>query len=347
MGKETMYWKINEHLQKSEHAMKEAAMLLNKQEVVAFPTETVYGLGANALSEEAVSKIFEAKGRPSDNPLIVHVADESEIENYVTEIPTVAKKLIRAFMPGPLTVILHSNGKIARNVTAGLDTVGVRIPDHPVALELLRTANLPLAAPSANVSGKPSPTKAEHVRHDLDGKVAGILDGGTTGVGLESTVIDCTAKIPIVLRPGGITIEQLQQVVGDVMVDPALIQAKDQPKAPGMKYNHYEPDAPLWLIQGDIDFFKEQINLVKEQGKKVGVMASKELVQLVEADLIKPCGSREDLKEVAVHLYDTLRAFKKADVDVILCEAFPTTGVGQAIMNRLEKAASRKIVQDS
>ncbi|MDL4839161.1 L-threonylcarbamoyladenylate synthase [Aquibacillus rhizosphaerae] len=346
MKKETKYWKIDKIKDDHKIAMEEAAQLIKDQEVVAFPTETVYGLGADATNEQAVAKIFVAKGRPSDNPLIVHVADEHQIEQYVTSIPDIARNLIKAFMPGPLTIILKSNGKIAKNVTAGLDTVAVRIPDHPIALELLRSANLPLAAPSANVSGKPSPTKADHVFHDLNGKIAGIVDGGATGVGLESTVIDCTSEIPVILRPGGITIEDLKQVIGEVMLDPALTKTEDQPKAPGMKYNHYQPDAPLWLINGDANFFQDQINQLVEAGKKVGVMGSVELKSEIQAKMIISCGTRQDLKDIAIHLYDTLRAFKQTDVDIILCETFVETGVGQAIMNRLNKAATRKITQD-
>ncbi|WP_235988836.1 L-threonylcarbamoyladenylate synthase [Aquibacillus kalidii] len=338
-----MYWKIDDK-ENIDTQIEQAATLLRQQEVVAFPTETVYGLGADATNSAAVEKIFLAKGRPSDNPLIVHVSSPHEVSKYVQSIPEPAKKLIAAFMPGPLTVILESNGVIAENVTAGLETVGVRIPDHPVARLLLEKAAIPLAAPSANRSGKPSPTNAVHVHHDLNGKIAGILDGGQTGVGLESTVVDCTGDIPMILRPGGVTREQLEAVVGKVMVDPALVQSKDKPKSPGMKYNHYEPDVPLWLIKGNANFFQKKINQLTEQGKKVGVMASGELAEQLKAPITHPCGSRQNLSEVAIQLYDTLRSFKQTEVDVILCEFFEEIGVGQAIMNRLQKAASRTIV---
>ncbi|WP_226036293.1 L-threonylcarbamoyladenylate synthase [Aquibacillus saliphilus] len=344
MTYKTKLWKI-ENITKDVLQIEAAANLLKKLEVVAFPTETVYGLGADATNEQAVAKIFQAKGRPADNPLIVHVANKQQIEQYVTHVPDVAKKLIHAFMPGPLTIILPSNNTIATNVTAGLSSIAIRIPSHPVARQLLEVCQLPLAAPSANKSGKPSPTSADHVVQDLNGKIAGILDGGTTGVGLESTVLDCTTEIPVILRPGGITKQQIEQVVGMVMVDPALVVEADQPKAPGMKYNHYQPDAPLSLIDGDVDFFQAQIDSAIAEGLKVGIMASTELASLIEADNIKTCGSRTDLKEVAVHLYDTLRAFKKSDVDLILCETFEQTGVGEAIMNRLHKAATKKVNQ--
>ncbi|MBM7571272.1 L-threonylcarbamoyladenylate synthase [Aquibacillus albus] len=336
----TRLWKIEDNTQENQIAIQEAAELIRQQEVIAFPTETVYGLGANATNHQAVAKIFEAKGRPSDNPLIVHVANREQMKPYVAAVPPLADKLIHAFMPGPLTVILPSNGTIANNVTAGLSTVAFRIPDHPVAKQLLESCQLPLAAPSANRSGKPSPTKASHVYDDLYGKIAGILDGGTTGVGLESTVVDCTGEIPIVLRPGGITKEQLEQVVGNVMLDPALAEQHDKPKAPGMKYTHYEPEAPLWLIRGTADFFQSTVDRIEREGKKVAVMCSEQLAASLQADQIKVIGSQHDLTQIAVHLYDALRSFKKTDVDIILCESFPQTGVGEAIMNRLTKAAS-------
>ncbi|MDC3416747.1 L-threonylcarbamoyladenylate synthase [Aquibacillus salsiterrae] len=345
---ETKWWKIDENqLDKKEAALNQAANLLHNEEVVAFPTETVYGLGADATKEAAVAKIFVAKGRQKDNPLIVHVASIEQINDYVTEIPEVAKRLLAAFAPGPITVILPSNGTIAANVTAGLSTVAFRIPDHPVAKQLLTVSQLPLAAPSANKSGKPSPTKAEHVIHDLDGKIAGVVDGGATGVGLESTVVDCTSELPVILRPGGITLEQLRTVVDNIIVDQALVKQVDQPKAPGMKYNHYEPDAPLWLVAGDTTFFQAQINQLEQAGQKVGVMCSTELSTQLTARLLIPCGSKEMLAEVAVNLYDTLRFFNKEKVDVILCEMFPEVGVGQAIMNRLEKAATKVVHQQN
>ncbi|WP_407269290.1 L-threonylcarbamoyladenylate synthase [Radiobacillus sp. PE A8.2] len=341
----TKQWKVDLSISTEHPAILEAAELLQKEQVIAFPTETVYGLGANASNERAVSKIFEAKGRPSDNPLIVHVANAEQINHYVTTIPEVAKQLIEAFMPGPLTIILPSNGTIAQTVTAGLSTIAIRIPDHPVAQALLKATQLPLAAPSANRSGRPSPTTAAHVHNDLDGRIAGILDAGPTGVGVESTVVDCTSEVPTILRPGGITLEQLEQVVGAVNVDPALLEGQLQPKSPGMKYNHYQPEVPLWLIDGDEVFMQSEIDKAKKQGNKVGAIISNELAQFVSADHVRVCGSRQNLSEVAVHLYDALRAFHKSDVDIIFCETFPQTGIGQAIMNRLTKAATSIIKQ--
>ncbi|WP_100403873.1 L-threonylcarbamoyladenylate synthase [Bacillus sp. FJAT-42315] len=341
----TTYWFVDKNVDcvNSYPQVKEAAELLTNNEVVAFPTETVYGLGANACSNEATAKIFAAKGRPSDNPLIVHIADPQQLKQLVEEIPRQAERLMTAFWPGPLTIIFKKKqGVFADNVTAGLDTVAIRMPDHPLALQLIRESQLPLAAPSANRSGKPSPTSAKHVLDDLDGQVAGILDGGETGVGVESTVVDCTTDIPVILRPGGITKEELEVVVGEVTLDPALKNANEQPKSPGMKYKHYAPNAPLILVDGSREWIQQQIDQERMEGKKVGVLTTEEMASLYEADVILPCGNRTDLTTVAHSLYDVLRAFNEVDVDIIFSEVFPYEGVGLAIMNRLEKAASHQ-----
>jgi len=340
---ETKYWNMHGHV---DHAsLQEAAELLQQEEVVAFPTETVYGLGADATSEKAVQKIFAAKGRPADNPLIVHMAKKEQIHEVVQHIPEVAHKLIDRFLPGPLTLILKSNGRCAQNVTAGLSTVAVRIPDHPVASSILDECGLPLAAPSANLSGKPSPTRAEHVYNDLNGRIAGIIDGGPTGVGVESTVLDCSGEKPVILRPGGVTKQDLEEVIGEVDVDPALSNQGSKPKSPGMKYTHYAPDAPMWLIEGDLEFFQSQIEQLKQSGKQVGAIVSNEHASELEGAVVHTCGSKKNLREVAVQLYHALRSFDQEDVDVILCESFPEEGVGQAVMNRLKKAATQKISQ--
>lgn len=341
----TKRWMVKDASEQQTGAVKEAAALLMKEEVVAFPTETVYGLGADATSFKAVEKIFKAKGRPADNPLIVHLADKAMIQQYAEEISSSAEKIIDQLMPGPVTIIVKSKGLIAKNVTAGLDTVAIRIPDHPLALAVLRASGLPLAAPSANLSGKPSPTKADHVYEDLSGRIAGILDGGNTGVGVESTVIDCSEKIPVILRPGGITRKEIEAVIGEVMMDPALAEAELKPKSPGMKYTHYAPAAPLWLVDGDTDFFQKQIEYCKQEGKKVGIMVSEETAGKLYSNNILSLGTKKRPEEAAVRLYDTLRAFKQADVDIILCETYPVEGVGEAVMNRLQKAASKKITQ--
>lgn len=324
----------------NQQGIDEAAGLLQNGEVVAFPTETVYGLGADATSETAVAKIFAAKGRPADNPLIAHVATKAQLQQLVSTVPTFVDKLIDTFSPGPLTYILPSNGTCATNVTAEQSTIGVRIPSHPVAQRLLRKCDLPIAAPSANLSGKPSPTTADHVWQDLNGKIAGLLDGGPTGVGVESTVIDCTSEIPIILRPGGVTKEQLQEVIGDVMVDPALANAVGRPKAPGMKYRHYAPEVPMWLIEGPAEKLAEVIAEERENYAKIGVIASEETSERLCADQVISLGSKESLTDIAAHIYDALRTFKEGDVDLIVCEAFPEKGIGLAIMNRLKKAAS-------
>nr|WP_082804630.1 L-threonylcarbamoyladenylate synthase [Rossellomorea vietnamensis] len=324
----------------------DAAKVLQQDEVVAFPTETVYGLGANATSDTAVEKIFKAKGRPSDNPLIVHISNKEQLEGLVEEIPVDASKLIDAYWPGPLTIIFKNKENVfSERVTAGLDTVGIRMPDHPVALSIIEATGLPIAAPSANRSGKPSPTTAQHVIDDLDGRIAGVVDGGETGVGVESTVVDCTGEFPVILRPGGITKEQLEEVVGKVEVDPSLKEGKGAPKSPGMKYTHYAPDAPVYLVDGTKEDVQRLVDEKKEEGLKVGVLTTEERMDWYQADLILSAGRRDDLKTVAQHLYDTLRAFNRSNVDIIFAEMFPEEGVGLAIMNRLQKAAGYRVIK--
>ncbi|WP_456277433.1 L-threonylcarbamoyladenylate synthase [Bacillus sp. AK128] len=345
----TKKWVVDmeEELSTSYPHIQEAAQLLIKNEVVAFPTETVYGLGGNAKSTEAVTKIFEAKGRPSDNPLIVHIADQHQLQELVTEVPAVALKLMNEFWPGPLTFILPAKeDAVSERVTAGLSTVAIRMPDHPVALAILKASGLPLAAPSANLSGKPSPTSAEHVWNDLNGRIAGLVDGGITGVGVESTVLDCTEKIPVILRPGGITKEQIEEVVGEVALDLALTKKDSSPKSPGMKYTHYAPNAPLFIVKGSQAFIQGLVYEEMNQGKKVGVLATDETVELYKADVVLSCGLREDLSTVANRLYDTLRKFDEEPIDLIYSEAFQTTGIGEAIMNRLEKAAGHQFITE-
>lgn len=329
--------------------LQEAARLLKDHEVVAFPTETVYGLGANALSTQAVQKIFQAKGRPSDNPLIVHIAHKEDLGSLVTHIPEKAKKLMEVFWPGPLTMILPKKDGIAPEVTAGLDTVGVRMPDHPVALALISEAGLPIAAPSANRSGRPSPTTAEHVYEDLQGRVAGIVDGGATGVGVESTVLDVTVDPPMILRPGGVTKEDLERVIGPVKLDPGLTLEDEKPKAPGMKYQHYAPQGEMWMVMADsvpeqIRIIQDAIGQAKREGRKVGVLATEESSPSYrDADFVAVCGSRDNLATVAQQLYDALRSFDHQGVDFILSESFPLQGVGLAVMNRLNKAAGHRV----
>ncbi|MDR7078617.1 L-threonylcarbamoyladenylate synthase [Neobacillus niacini] len=343
----TKVWKVDKYVDNLENnpQVVDAAHFLQEDEVVALPTETVYGLGGNAKSDVAVEKIFAAKGRPMDNPLIIHIADKKQINAFVKEIPEKAEILMERFWPGPLTIIFKKkNGVLSDKATAGLDSVAVRIPDHPVALALLKKCQLPIAAPSANSSGKPSPTNAQHVMDDLNGKIAGVLDGGSTGVGVESTVVDCTEEIPVILRPGGVTKEQLEAVVGEVQLDAALSDEASKPKAPGMKYQHYAPNAPLYLVDGSKSFLQRLIGEKQNEGLRVGVLTTEETVQYYKSDVVIACGKRAELETVATALYETLRNFNQEKVDIIFSEMFPTTGVGHAIMNRLQKAAGNKII---
>ncbi|MFJ5759412.1 L-threonylcarbamoyladenylate synthase [Neobacillus sp. NPDC093182] len=345
----TKVWKVDKYVDNLENnpQVVDAAQFLKENEVVALPTETVYGLGGNAESDVAVEKIFAAKGRPSDNPLIIHIADKQQLNAFVTEIPKKAEILMERFWPGPLTIIFKKkDGVLSDKATAGLGTVGVRMPDHPVALALLKKCQLPIAAPSANSSGKPSPTNAQHVIEDLNGKIAGVLDGGSTGVGVESTVLDCTEDIPVILRPGGVTKEQLEAVIGEVHLDAALIDEESKPKAPGMKYQHYAPNAPLYLVNGSRSFLQHLIEEKQKEGLRVGVLATEESVEWFPSDVTIACGKRSELESVAAALYETLRKFNQEKVDIIFSEMFPNTGVGHAIMNRLQKAAGNKMINE-
>ncbi|MGN1400504.1 MAG: L-threonylcarbamoyladenylate synthase [Bacillus sp. (in: firmicutes)] len=342
----TEIWKVNKE-ELIEPQIQQAADLLRQNQVVAFPTETVYGLGGNAESEAAVKLIYEAKGRPSDNPLIVHISNREQLSKFVMEIPSMAEKLMEAFWPGPLTLLFKvKKGSLAQSVTPGLDTVAVRMPDHPVALALIETSGVPVAAPSANLSGKPSPTSASHVERDLYGRVSGIVDGGPTGVGVESTVLDCTGTIPVILRPGGVTKEQIEAVIGKVGEDLALRDKKAAPKAPGMKYTHYAPRAPFILVDGGESFLQSVIDEARKSGKKVGALITEESRQFISADQIVICGERQRLATIASNLYHALRTFDELDIDVIYGEMYPREGIGEAIMNRLTKAAGNQILQE-
>ncbi|MEK4228339.1 L-threonylcarbamoyladenylate synthase [Solibacillus sp. FSL H8-0538] len=321
----------------------QAVDLLNNGEVVAFPTETVYGLGAVATDDAAVKKIFAAKGRPSDNPLIVHIGNIEELALYIEEIPEVAKRCMDAFWPGPLTIVMKAKQNVlAPSVTAGLQTVGMRMPDHPVALELLRTLKKPLAAPSANRSGKPSPTKAAHVAEDLAGVIPCILDGGSTGIGLESTVLDVTLEQPVILRPGGVTKEMLEAVIGFVL-EPNLEEQKIEstPKAPGMKYTHYAPNAPVYLIEQEPQIIAQAVLQLQQEGHRVALLAPTPFCDL-KANFFFTFGDESNVEQMGAVLYDALRACDKTDATIILATSTELQGVGVAIMNRLEKAAGGK-----
>lgn len=330
-----------------EDAYKEAANILKNGGLVAFPTETVYGLGGNALDELAAKKIYEAKGRPSDNPLIVHIGDFQDLEVLAAYVPEQARKLAQAFWPGPLTMVLQKSEKVPFGTTGGLSTVAVRMPDHPVALKLIRTSGIYLAAPSANISGRPSPTLAEHVYEDLNGKIPMILDGGMVQVGIESTIVDLTEEIPTILRPGSITKEMLEQVIGNVKMDPALdssCQDKDiKPKAPGMKYKHYAPKAELTIVTGEkncvIRHINEKIGQSEQEGLKVGVIATTETKGQYISGTVLSIGSENEEGAIARGLYKILRDFDRLQVDVIYAESFEQDKMGDAIMNRMLKAA--------
>lgn len=339
---ETKRWQVSESIGQSriDQSIIEASELLREGSIVAFPTETVYGLGADATDEVAVGKIFEAKKRPQDNPLIAHVATVDQLLSLVTDLPAYAQTLINTFTPGPITFVLPSNGTCADNVTAGLSSVAVRIPDHWVAQLLLKEVNLPIAAPSANLSGKPSPTTADHVWHDLQGRIAGILDGGPTGIGMESTVVNCLDPAgPVILRPGGITKEQIERVAGPILSDGIQPESSQQPQSPGTKYKHYAPEVPLKIIKGSATDLQRAIDKERRKSLRVGVMASASMASLLESDQTISLG--EDLDDIAANLYHALREFKEEDIDLIISESFVDTGIGQAIMNRLEKAASQ------
>lgn len=345
----TFSWTVDskDDLSKSYPQISQAAQLLKKNELVAFPTETVYGLGANAASDEAVAKIYQAKGRPSDNPLIVHVASKEQVKEVAGPIPPIAEKLIDAFWPGPLTLVLPKKDGLSSLVTAGLDTVAVRMPDHPLALALIKEAGVPIAAPSANLSGKPSPTLARHVAHDLTGRIAGIVDGGPTGVGVESTVIDCTSEVPVILRPGGITKEQIEEAAGQVEVDRALLKEGEAPKSPGMKYTHYAPKAEVTVVKGSSRFIQELVDQAKREGKTTGVLTTLENQEMYRADAVIACGSRKHPETIAANLYDVLRQFDEVEnLEIIYSEAFSEEGVGTAIMNRLLKAAGQRLITE-
>ena len=315
-----------------------ASDILRNGGLVAIPTETVYGLGANAFDKDACLKIFAAKGRPADNPLIVHIVDKSQLCDIVDGVNDNAEKLMNAFWPGPLTIVMKKNGKIPYEVSAGLDTVAVRMPSHSVARELLQMCKLPIAAPSANTSGKPSPTTAKHVYDDMNGKIDAIVDGGNCTVGLESTVVDVTDEIPRLLRPGGVTYEQLCDVLGEVIKN---YEFKDGevPRSPGVKYKHYAPKADVFVVKGD---FGEFIESEKLKYKKIGVLCHNKY-KLPENCIVKYMGKNPD--EYANTLFAHLRAFDEEGVDVIFAEDIDDKGINLAVSNRLYKAAGYKFIE--
>ena len=339
----------------------EGARILREGGLVAFPTETVYGLGANALDEEAARKIYEAKGRPSDNPLIAHVSAMEEVYPLVSQVSEKAKKLMDAFWPGPMTLIFPKSDLVPYGTTGGLDTVAVRMPSDPVANRLIALAGVPVAAPSANTSGRPSPTTAQHVLQDMDGRIDMIIVGGPVGIGVESTIVDVSVETPTVLRPGAITMEMLEEVLGEVQIDPAIlgpVSADLRPKAPGMKYKHYAPKADLTLVEpedGDMESpdslerMTEKVRQLAEEklaeGFRVGIICTDESRQTYPKGLVRSIGSRTRRETVAHNLYALLREFDDLKADYIFSESFPEDHLGQAIMNRLSKAVGYHIVK--
>ena len=332
-------------------AIARAGEILKKGGLVAFPTETVYGLGGDATNPEASHKIYSAKGRPSDNPLIVHITNRKALEEMVEEVPQTAYALAERFWPGPLTMIFRKNDRIPYETTGGMDTVAVRMPSDPIARALIDASTGYIAAPSANTSGRPSPTQAEHVAQDLSGKIDMILDGGPVNIGLESTIVDLTEDVPMILRPGYITLEMLRGVLGEVYVDPGLIAADSdrKPKAPGMKYRHYAPKADLKVVEGKTDAVVQTINRLCEElvekKKQVGIIATEETKEHYRQGIVISIGARDDEEAIARHLYGILRQFDVLGVDAIFSESFAAAGMGQAIMNRLLKAAGHQVLE--
>lgn len=333
-----------------EATLQEAGSIIREGGLVAFPTETVYGLGGDALNQESSKKIYAAKGRPSDNPLIVHICKMEDLAPIVQEIPEAVFRLAEAFWPGPLTVILKKSDMVPKETTGGLDTVAVRMPSHPVAQKFIEYAGGYVAAPSANVSGRPSPTKAKYVIEDMTGRIDMILDGDGIDIGLESTIVDMTGEMPMILRPGYITKDMLEKVLGEVSVDKTIldINCKEPPKAPGMRYRHYAPKGQLTIVEGDVTRTIKKINeLTKEShlnGEKVGIIGTEETKNLYFGDSVKSVGKRRDEESIARTLYTILREFDDEDVSVIYSESFSECSMGQAIMNRLLKAAGHQII---
>jgi L-threonylcarbamoyladenylate synthase len=329
--------------------IKEAAQIINNGGTVVFPTETVYGIGADALNDEAVDKIFKAKGRPQDNPLIVHIANFSDLYDLASEVPEKAKVLADKYWPGPMTMILNKKGILSDKITAGLKTAAIRLPINEIALALIRESKKPIAAPSANTSGKPSPTEAGHVIDDLMGKVDMIIDGGSTYIGLESTVVDMTTEIPMILRPGGVTIEDIVKVLGKCEYDPAIIKNDEKiiPKSPGQKYRHYSPKADVIMYKGSIENIVD--NIVQDyekfelEGRNIGIMSTLQTEKYYTGKNTICVGDRNNLLTISSNLFRDLRKFDELGMDVILAESVDEKGLGKAIMNRLGKAAGKVI----
>lgn len=323
---------------------------IKKGGLAAFPTETVYGLGGDGLNAGSSQKIYAAKGRPSDNPLIIHIADMESLEKITKEVPEKAKLLAEKFWPGPLTMIFKKSDCVPYETTGGLESVAVRMPNHAVALGLIRAGGGFIAAPSANTSGRPSPTSAAHVAEDLTGKIDVLVDGGEVGIGLESTIVDFTEEIPVILRPGYINQSMIEAVIGEVRMDKGFLitDEKVKPKAPGMKYRHYAPNAELTIVRGStekvVKYINEQCQMLQAEGKKTGVIGTDETRERYQGSVVKSIGTRQDEEGIARHLFGILREFDEEKADCIFSESFDTPRMGQAIMNRLLKAAGHHII---
>lgn len=330
--------------------MKEAGEIIKAGGLVAFPTETVYGLGGDALNPKSSEKIYAAKGRPSDNPLIVHIAEFDALNRIVDYIPDSARTLADKYWPGPLTMIFKKSDVVPMQTTGGLNTVAVRMPVHKAALEFIKASGGYVAAPSANISGRPSPTCAKYVIEDMNGRIDMIIDGGDSGIGLESTIVDLTGEKPMILRPGYITEKDIEETLGAVTIDPTIMDGncKDRPKAPGMRYRHYAPKGELTIVTGDSDrvvsYINSQSGQAKAIGRKVGIIGTDENLKKYRADSVKSVGKRADEEQIAHRLYSILREFDDEDMDVIFSESFDDNNLGQAIMNRLLKAAGHQVI---
>lgn len=323
--------------------IRQAAKIIKSGGVVAFPTETVYGLGANALDSKSVGKIFVAKGRPSDNPLIVHISDIAEVGILADDIPNIAYDLMERFWPGPLTLVLKKSKIVPKIVTGGLDTIAIRMPKNRISQAIIREAGVPIAAPSANIAGRPSPTMAKHVKEDLSGRIGLIIDGGPTKIGIESTVVDLSKKTPMLLRPGSVTLEQLQEIVEEVKIHPIIFGRKTKTvhRSPGMKYRHYSPNAKIILVEGvkANQKISQLLHQYKKQGMRVGILSMKK--NHTRSDLSRFIGSNPST--IAANLFKSFREFDEKKIDIILAQGISQKGLGLGIMNRLGKAAYKKI----
>ena len=336
---------------REESVLRSAGDIIKRGGLVAFPTETVYGLGGDALNRESSRRIYEAKGRPSDNPLIVHICRFEDMRAIVEHVPEEAVRIAEAFWPGPLTMILRKSDRVPLETTGGLDTVAIRLPAHPAARKLIEYSGGYVAAPSANLSGRPSPTEARYVTEDMDGRIDMILDGGRVGIGLESTIVDLTVKPPQILRPGYVTEKMLGSVLGKIDTDVTILTQENgqAPRAPGMKYRHYAPKGQLVIVEGYPEQVTAYINLqaaeAAKRGERTGIIGTREFLPQYHADVVKCLGDRSDEESIARNLYSVLRQMDDERVERIYSESFSDQGFGQAIMNRLLKAAGHKLIR--